>query len=179
MKFQIETNRALQPSIGRSRKGPTDSEKVELAQAIEDGLMKSGNYVSVFRTGQGKWKPLTPKYVARKARRGFSTKTWMLTGDTFEAMTTRIAISGKTSTNFYGRFLTLKSIPKSMFRATIEYKIKAPAASGWPGRRKNKSYFAKNDRIRPFLTEITQPGEDAVFSEMIDVVMRYYDRIFR
>lgn len=177
MRFEID-HANLHNGANNTIKGPTQIENVALAQAIEDGIMDSGNYVSVFTHGQGKWKPLTPRYVARKARSGYSSKTWMLTGNSFDALTTPIIISGRKQSNFYGRDLVVKSLSQTTLLATIQYVMTKPTSMGWPKRPSKRSWFAKNEAIRPFLREITPAAEARVFDNMIDVVIRYFTRLW-
>lgn len=155
----------LPPQVSKAlKRGWIRPDSTAVAQIVETEV-SDRNFRRVYKVGQGTWAPLTPEYLRRKVREGFSQDKFNRRGNTFKAMTTRVQLTEKGG-SVKGKRIKLSGKRKGVI--TLFYKIMAPAATS----RGRSSWFRWNNERRPWF--VLQPQSEEKIKAAID---RHLERI--
>ena len=133
----------------RIRAGITVEDGAKVIDVIDGAIIDTDYFRSGWQAGQMEWEALDPKYVRWKARKGYSTSIWTMTGATFRALTKRVRF-GVGGGSIKGRSVTITENAGGRVRA--DWKIVAPASGGSRG----PTHFSRNNERRPWLKEIPE-----------------------
>ena len=133
----------------RIRAGITPEDGAKVVDVIDGAIIDTDYFRSGWQAGQLEWEALDPKYVRWKARRGYSTSIWTMTGATFRALTKRVRV-GVGGGSIRGRVVRMLANAGGHIRAS--WKIVAPASGGSWG----PTHFSRNNERRPWLKDIPE-----------------------
>ena len=123
----------------------------DIIQAIEDGIIYSRHFDSEFNRREPGWKPLTPKWESYKRAHNFDSRKWIMTGATYNSLTTRAKISPGGGEAVYR---VVRFIENNSKRVRAEWKfLKGAAGIG-------ERAVWKNNAIRQWISQIL-PGSAA------------------